>query len=354
MTDVLQLWSDLGEDRLHLFVSWCTVQVAALYANQELIESYYDKSSRKARAHHGAFCLSRAMSLSGPKALFLNQYIRKLHQAGDDAYARTVTSSVREAFHNRLSSWTYYNPNVTVIPDWKYLTSAFRYFDTVSSDPTVAPPEPLPDMSTDSFVHNWHKVAQSVMGTAGLAAALLYSVTRHRYYLASPDAGDFELLPYALSFPLFQADLTDALNYGGLGAVVSQALGRILMKAYAAYPESEGPINAVLECLRQDPYSQSSSDDVGVVFGPEAFALGALVEAYRNVTAPDRSLAGMEEYSAMQLFFIALCYNKCEGMSTGSWEPLCNVPLRHLPAFAEAFQCKLYTPMNPFLRCNFI
>ncbi|KAH7946148.1 hypothetical protein HPB49_020628 [Dermacentor silvarum] len=351
---VLELWAELGEDTLHFFVSWCTVQVAALYANYELIENYYDKSSSEARAYHGAFCLSLVMSLSGPQTLFSSEGVGDIYQSDAGVHARAITSLVREAFRRRLSNWTHFNPNVTVISEWTSLAAVFRYVTVSANDTVVVPLGQQPDMTTESFVRNWQKVAQQWSDSAGLAAATLYPVSKLRYYLTSPEPRDFQFLPYALSFPLLQADLTDALNYGGLGAMVSRALGGLLIDAYAADPESATPVDIRLDCLRGDQFVEWASDDPGIAFGPEAFGLGALVEAYTSVAASGRPLAGLEAYSAMQLLFIALCYNKCEGTSKRHDESLCNVPLRHLPAFAEAFQCKPHTQMNPLRRCHFI
>ncbi|KAL1416316.1 hypothetical protein MTO96_006344 [Rhipicephalus appendiculatus] len=120
------------------------------------------------------------------------------------------------------------------------------------------------------------------------------------------------------------------------------------MNAYAAYSESSAPVDALLQCLRGDPF------DLGVAFGPEAFRLVSLAEAYESVAPYDRSLAGLEECSDTQLFFIALYYNRCEGGSSGNDESSFNVPLRHLRAFAKAFQCRPCTRMNLLLRCNFV
>ncbi|KAH7952065.1 hypothetical protein HPB52_017799 [Rhipicephalus sanguineus] len=158
----------MGEDRLHLFVSCCTVQVAALYANRELIENYYNKSSGEARTYHGAFCVSRAMSLSDPGALFFCRLVRERQQGNGGAYARVIITSLREVFRSRLSRWTHDNPNVTVIPGWPSPNSALRYATDVANDATIiSPPNLQLDTSTDSFVHNWQKVAQSVRGSAG-------------------------------------------------------------------------------------------------------------------------------------------------------------------------------------------
>ncbi|KAL3206132.1 hypothetical protein MRX96_040380 [Rhipicephalus microplus] len=61
---LLTLWESYGEDQFHLFVSWCTVQVAALYANRGLILNYYGKVPDKAMLYYRAFCVSKALFFS--------------------------------------------------------------------------------------------------------------------------------------------------------------------------------------------------------------------------------------------------------------------------------------------------
>ncbi|XP_070391912.1 uncharacterized protein [Dermacentor albipictus] len=61
---LFDLWEYYGEDNFHLFVSWCTVQLAALYANRGLILNYYREIPNRATLYYKAFCLSRAVFFS--------------------------------------------------------------------------------------------------------------------------------------------------------------------------------------------------------------------------------------------------------------------------------------------------
>ncbi|KAH7953752.1 hypothetical protein HPB49_011963 [Dermacentor silvarum] len=66
---LLDIWRSNGADSFHALVSWCTVQVAALFANRELIYNYYDDNYKVAQVHYGIFCATRAMFFSR-QALF--------------------------------------------------------------------------------------------------------------------------------------------------------------------------------------------------------------------------------------------------------------------------------------------
>ncbi|KAK8778630.1 hypothetical protein V5799_020027 [Amblyomma americanum] len=73
----------------------------------------------------------------------------------------------------------------------------------------------------------------------------------------------------------------------------------------------------------------------------------------------DRTTLGDLKYDAEQLFFVASCLKWCsEGSALqpkkyASWADRCNVPLRNVEAFAEAFQCPAGVEMHPELRCTF-
>ncbi|KAK8756626.1 hypothetical protein V5799_000674 [Amblyomma americanum] len=340
---VLDLWAELGEGRFHLLVSWCTVQVAALYANQELISNFYAHSPKMATTYHGIFCVSRTMYLSA-HTLF-SSYDADILQsdAGEDAQATIL--SVREAFRRRLMKWAYSDPNVTVVSNWSSLEAVFRNFAATNY---TSPFGDFSDM-TDSLADNWHKVTQLAGGATG-TFAMPYLVYRLHYHVVLPDEQDFQLMPYALSFPLFHDELTAAINYGGLGAVVSRALGRLFIDAYeTAGPALARRIEMVLNCV----YGQAPTDeDTGVDTRAEAFGMSAVVDAYKNVDPPDQSVSGLEEYTGTQLFFIALCYHKCRGRAKRNLETVCDIPFKYFPEFAAAFRCDPRTSMHPLQRCG--
>ncbi|XP_077484469.1 uncharacterized protein LOC144094363 [Amblyomma americanum] len=212
----VRLWKLHGEQDMYDYVSWCTVQVAALFANSELIENFYDHPQR-ARILHGAFCLSRAYIGAGKDLLasFAHDVLPKSVRPSAEA----IALAVRAAFRNRLSSWADYNDNVTVIRVWESKRMAFSMFEPW---PETEFPDVIVGEMGDSFLENWRnawlsrtfyrpvdiKVAITAIDTLAYTADIEYRK-------------DFILLPYAFSFPLYDPAALPAINHGGFGAKVS-------------------------------------------------------------------------------------------------------------------------------------
>lgn len=89
-----------------------TAQVAALFANGELIVNFYGHPQR-ALIFHGAFCLSRAYIAAG-KTL-LNNYAREILPVVARSYAETLSLNVHTAFLERLNSWADYDADLRMI-----------------------------------------------------------------------------------------------------------------------------------------------------------------------------------------------------------------------------------------------
>ncbi|KAH7956902.1 hypothetical protein HPB52_013502 [Rhipicephalus sanguineus] len=64
VVEFLNFWQAMGERQAHYLTSWAVVQVAALYANRELIVSYHGGCTMRALAYHGAFCVGSAYAFS--------------------------------------------------------------------------------------------------------------------------------------------------------------------------------------------------------------------------------------------------------------------------------------------------
>ncbi|KAL3188807.1 hypothetical protein MRX96_022303 [Rhipicephalus microplus] len=335
---------------MHSFVSWCTVQVAALYSNRQLILNYYDKDSHKAEVYSDAFCVSRAMLMSNA-ALFA-AYTFQVLRSDTMVDAREVTLSVRRAFRDRLEKWPHYDENVTVVSNWTSLDAPFRSF-THEEIPTFARGS-LVDMDVGSLVHNWVLLSKALTGTPmENVVSELYAVYKFRYHVLPQGEGDFQLMPYALHFPMYEGSLPAAVNYGGLGAVVGRALGGLFVDAYRRYgePASAAVLADAKSCLLDGQFGAVDSIEDLLA---EAYGVGALVAAYKLAAPADNSVEGMQAYSSMQMLFIAMCHNKCQGSMKGNKDPECNALLQYVPEFADAFQCQAGAPMNPSHRCQFI
>ncbi|KAK8775283.1 hypothetical protein V5799_031376 [Amblyomma americanum] len=332
---LLSIWEENGEDSFHLFASWCTVQVAALYANRPLIMNYYDFHPETARVYHTAFCVSRAAFFS-MQATFERYNADVLH-GNAAAVAREITLSVRAAFDHRLSKWAHYDENITAVGNWASLDTAFRSFEPSLSRELGA--AQVPDM-TESFVENWQK--SMFVKNTGAVEKFVQSICQLSYDVVLREERDFQLMPYSLSFPLFDVELPASINYGGLGWEVAGALGVLFLDSYY-----EANVSQVLtECM-----APAGSVDNTRFYAAYASGYGALVDAFRR-RGPSLSPAipSFDEYTDLQLLFIASCYSMCLGSGKAS-QPLCNMLVQHVPEFSEAFQCASGEPMSRAYEC---
>ncbi|XP_037567804.1 neprilysin-like [Dermacentor silvarum] len=339
----LNLWRVKGSDSIHALVSWSTVQVAGLFANRELIYNYYDNNYKVAQVHYGIFCATRAMFFSR-QALFARYNADVFHgKAG--AVARELARSVRLAFGRRLSNWTYFKENVTLVADWSSLTTAFHNFEKHSEVNETFVRGQLPDM-TDSFVSNWQH--STIVRNTPEVEQMLLAMDDLSYYVLSYGKRDFQLMPYALSFPLFDSTLPSSVNYGGFGFEVTVALGDLFLSFSDA-----NQILSLMDCLLASQFGDVV--DLGF-YAAQTIGLNALVDAYDSSgRASDNAVHGLEKYRGLPLVFIAMCYIKCDGsLTVGDGEAACNLPLQQLPQFAEAFACAPGEPMSPANRCELL
>ncbi|KAL1416752.1 hypothetical protein MTO96_000698 [Rhipicephalus appendiculatus] len=323
---LLALWENYGEDQFHLFVSWCTVQVAALYANRGLILNYYGKVPDRAMLYYRAFCVSKALFFSPS---LIAKYSRNDFHSKAGAVAKEMVLSIRLAFSRRLYKWPHYNPNVIVVANWNSLDSAFREFEYDEGGTGHRESNGVPDM-TYSFVANWrHSV---LLNYTRQVDELSYAV-RH-LWLHSPYWGeqDFHLMPYTLSFPFFDSELPTSINFGGFGSEVVDALGSIFVGSYRVYSNAT---DSLFKCLMRGPSGEEEypEDDVSSAIG-----YSALVDAFRQAPRTTWVLEGLEKYSDLQLLFISSCFVLCPGSQRGQ-DNECDIFAQHVHEFSDAFQC---------------
>ncbi|XP_054930375.1 uncharacterized protein [Dermacentor andersoni] len=336
------MWSYYGEDNFHLFVSWYTVQLAALYANRGLILNYYREIPNRATLYYKAFCVSRAVFFS---QAIIARYSGDVLKGSAAVVAKEIALSVRLAFSHRLSNWPYYNENVTVVANWSSLESAFRNIEYDSEGRTdgVARDD-MPDM-TDSFVVNWqhsvrlHKTQQTVV--LAYAIRLLWS-----YFWLWGD-NDIQMTPYILAFPFFDPNLPTAVNFGGFGSEVATALGSLSIESYRAYSNATDDLFSCLKWGRSDKNDYSETAVSGVL------GYRALVDAYRRAAPTTLALKQLEHYSDMQLLFMSSCFLMCPGRGRGKQNE-CDLLAQHVPEFAETFKCSQEAIVNTTEHCQLL
>ncbi|XP_065286286.2 membrane metallo-endopeptidase-like 1 isoform X2 [Dermacentor albipictus] len=339
----LNFWKKHGSDAFHSFVSWCTVQVAALFARRDLVLNYYDQSPRLADIYHRAFCLGTSMFISR-KAPFSRYNAHVLH-GNSEAIARQLTLLVRSAFSKRLSKWEYFDESITVVSNWSSLERAFRNFEPSEEENASATARAR--HMTSSFLSNWRQSVRE--RPTEEIENIIRTIYNLDYYYLSYEFYDFQLMPYALSFPLFDVGLPRSLNYGGFGAEVSSALGELLLLSYEE-GKNVSQVRSLIECVRSGPFGAVKDPEMYTAY---AIGYGPLVDAYKNyANGSDWAVLGLEKYTGLQLLFIALCYLACDGNDRTDGESVCNISVQYLPEFAEAFQCAPGDPMNLASRCR--
>ncbi|KAH6933719.1 hypothetical protein HPB50_017685 [Hyalomma asiaticum] len=342
--DFFNLWDNYGEEGAYGYTSWCTVQVAALYANRQLVLNYYGSSVRRAQAYYSAFCVTAAFTFSR-YALFGGYNVEVL-RGKTRAVAEDITRSVGDSFLRRLSRWQHFRNSIEVVTNWSSLSRAFRGFEAVHD--VTRGPTGL-DM-TKSFVENW-RLSTHISSSPDdwVLVAVINALEMFALYVVS-DRRDFQLLPAALSFPYFDLGLTAPVNYGGLGAHVAWALGLLFLTAYG----SDQSVKTTIEQLKSCIAGKSKATDTDAVVSI-AVTAGALLDALEGSSdaASRLPIPQLEGFSATQLFFVSLCFAHCEGSDSAvKWTSICDRSLRHVRSFARAFGCAHASPMDPEQRCD--
>ncbi|XP_077549585.1 membrane metallo-endopeptidase-like 1 [Haemaphysalis longicornis] len=342
LQEIVSVWMDLGNDSFHVFVSWCTVQVAALYSNENLIFNFYDFNQLAVDLYHAAFCVNAAAYFS--RDATFAKYNRDVLKRGSEDAARRLALSVRSACFRRLSTWDHIDEKVPVIANWSSLATVFRSFDYGKSKKTASK-EPFPDM-TESFVSNWkHSV---LVEYTREVENLLFAIAARFFYISSESDMDFQLMPYSLSYPLFDFELPRAVNYGGFGSLVGSAVSERLLTSYWIHNASL--IQPFLDCMHRGRFGNVSRIDA---YANGALILGSVVDAYKEgMDFLDTPVEGFEEYSGLQTLFMSYCYIQCRAHSDPDGEGVCDLPLQYVPEFAEAFKCQSGEPMFPSRQCR--
>ncbi|XP_077520183.1 kell blood group glycoprotein homolog [Amblyomma americanum] len=176
-------------------------------------------------------------------------------------------------------------------------------------------------------------------------------------------------VPAALLIPpFFGPEGLPGINYGALGLAVSSALMGLLdlyilgEQSYSTTANGEGGFGPRLGCLKK-AYEQEMGASFAMLNKMSALRdFVGLFPAYRAFvsTASAQRLQGLGWLNEEQLFFVSFCYQQCENTDAVR-SPLvnriasfrCNVPLRHMPQFADAFNCSSGSPMVSREPCYF-
>ncbi|KAL1475073.1 hypothetical protein MTO96_037549 [Rhipicephalus appendiculatus] len=365
---VLQLlaqWRDHGERAVHLLLSWCAVQLAALFTNQQLIVNFYGTRT-KAGIARGVSCFSQAFRIVGEQVLYGSG--ETFLPARILSTASNMTAAVRQAFRLRLQRWEHYNDSIVVVQDWNSTTVALKYFDEAAQNSSNQSAEAGDENSIrvakidmgDSLAINWAVAAiASLEDPVSLHLSEdIEDLDLYTLIQSGAQSPDFSMLPYAFSFPYFDEGATLALNYAGVASHMAEALSLLFLDAYDTQLESAASLTDFFVCMKGN-----ASDILGQrgwANRMEPVSLKVALDAYRlaeGAGAGDRRLEGLEYLSPEQLFFAAACFTRCAGSSPVSarrGNAQCDAAFRHVEEFAAAFGCPEGSPLNPAERCRLL
>lgn len=156
----------------------------------------------------------------------------------------------------------------------------------------------------------------------------------------------------AVNLPLYDAESTNAMIYGGLGFSYAAQL----VRAFDEGGLTIDPYGAINDSWAPPSWKRNCSADHRSPF-PEIPALQAAHAAFQralaNGTRPARRL--MADYTEEQVFFIAACFTLCqlEESALGFYGGHCNRAVKNFAPFAEAFACRNGSKMNPDDSCPY-
>ncbi|KAK8775993.1 hypothetical protein V5799_030657 [Amblyomma americanum] len=346
-THFFDIWRQQGERKMHMGVSWNAVQYAALSASRQLLMNNYGKTPEKGFEFR-KFCLIMIYQHMGDLVFAGFDQAVFFERARDDVM--NLVYAVRRSFTDRLAKRQALAQKLDMTTQWSSVESVFsvlehhRYFDY------NAPAPGFPDMNRTHFVPNWRKVAKAWRSGAFVKGQLTAKdILSYNFFSVDWLNGDFVLSPFALSFPLYDMELTAALKYGGLGSEVALASAVILLDRYMQHGRNDSETGAALRrtvaCVER---SRRGLPEARHNVLAELASLEALVDAFQAADGSDhRELEGFGDYTATQMFFIAWCFMRC-----GVEDDPCSLALRNVRRFSQAFHCPRHTLLNPASTCE--
>ncbi|XP_040064975.1 membrane metallo-endopeptidase-like 1 [Ixodes scapularis] len=144
--------------------------------------------------------------------------------------------------------------------------------------------------------------------------------------------------------PAFYENGLQSMNYGGLGTLIALQVVKALNRKDSQVEPSWNPIDNVGEGLGARPACRNVDHRVLLQIAAVQVAFSAYLAAGGEKSS---RLKYLENYPLDQVFFYSHCKTMC---GQGDY---CSDTLRHLGAFAKAFDCPDNSYMNPPQKCTY-
>ncbi|XP_070390278.1 neprilysin-1-like [Dermacentor albipictus] len=348
-----ELWQEYGDDRMHLYVSWCAVQYASIFTSRDTLLATAAGGSRlPSWTSSLSLCFTFTYGVVGD-AIFA-PYSARVLKSGVRSDVAKLMFSVRKAFTVRFKDDPAFSADTTLLNEWASIEGVFEAFDYRIKHDLHSPFLGYPDM-TSSFVRNWRSVSRLGFQTEASVYVLrtIDAILNRELYTVKKNSQDFVLLPFALTSPMYDVETSVAIKYGTLGALLARASAEIALDYYGRQAATKHRLDESRECFDKDVRTMSIAPRVNVML--EAVAIEALLDAFQeNYDKKHQDHEDVAGYSALETFFLSWCLMKCAAPPNernADVDP-CSAPLRHVRRFSETFRCKPETSLNPVHKCR--
>ncbi|XP_077532769.1 neprilysin-1-like [Haemaphysalis longicornis] len=357
---LLNLSSVYGAANLTHYMGWVVAQLFAIYTDADIMTEFYYGTREATERWQRMVCFNLIEGTMG--FAFNAEYANRMLTPDVRADVRDIVVRVRNAFSALLSSPGNLISVQDPLPLYGNGTGAvFEYFDRSSGAYLTRAFSGYTDMSPlltktyQAVNRGFSTVPKEDVTPAPLTEKADQITLRDTALLSKTNltAGQFSLMPYALDFPVYALEAPPSIRYGGIGSEVATAMASLLFGGRQSWSNetTQNVLNEITCFLKrtQDSWELTNSEWKLVY---RLASVVALWDAFRSASgdAATDFLADHPNLEAARLFFFAWCYVQCGEPSA---KDACDVPLKHVAGFADAFGCKSGTPMRTDWRCSF-
>lgn len=328
------LLKNLGEDKLHVYLSWCVVQQMALLANDRLIVNYYD-SWEEAKRSHKAFCFHLVQEWMG--FALLSSYATEVAAPRVQDEVGRIVHHIRDIFDETLSGNGLGSSDFTATRGDARNDSVIAFLRKFFKDSVEVAFADYPGM-TSSLVENY-RLSVSGFKTTSQPEAICRPCFRSppdATPLALVENKDIVLSPCTLALPFYDIGVPVSVKYGSLGSFVAGALMRLFVTTYSS-SQNQSHFNDTVGCFFGNDTDINEDPDLSSL-NAEVFVASAAVDILWRALGSSARKNIIQWLKPEKLFFIAWCYVLCDVVDSQSSQ-LCNAALQHTPQFASTFEC---------------
>lgn len=356
------IFATYNDTDIQRHVAWLFVQTYGILAHYDLISLRYG-DSRLLHAYLPIVCASHLEGSYKPLLIPLH-YVARIPEVERDRVT-TVLESLKRAFSSKTnaSSW------IDIESNHRFHRKLLRLETRLWPHPSFLRNNVL-EATYANFPDN-ETSFQSYWFWSHYWLRFMKRTPEYEYMALLPDNNSPAYLRYdyldnslqiaigAIARPLFYANGTEAMLYGGFGFSLAQQLVKLMDSEGIKWHPDTGNTDLFLSQMSAEAFKEKDAclkkDNMSRVF-PEVPALEIAYNAFNlsDQRQAQRATAISKDFPESKVFFLTLCYMACglPGIRQPSMAD-CNKALRGFRPFTEAFACAKGSKMNPANTCEF-